>query len=31
MNANEEILACYADPDAGYPDTDPSLFEYRLC
>ena len=20
MNANEEVLAGYADPDAGYPD-----------
>ena len=23
MNANEEMLADYADPDAGYPDADP--------
>ena len=23
MNANEEMLAGYADPDAGYPDADP--------
>ena len=23
MNANEEMLACYADPDASYPDADP--------
>ena len=22
-NANEEMLAGYADPDAGYPDADP--------
>ena len=22
MNADEEILAGYADPDAGYPDAD---------
>ena len=22
MNANEEMLAGYADPDAGYPDAD---------
>ena len=33
MNANEEMLAGYADPNAGYPDTDPDAtqFEYRLC
>ena len=31
MNATEEILAGYADSDAGYPAADPSLFEYRLC
>ena len=24
MNANEEMLAGYADPDAGYPDADPA-------
>ena len=29
MNANEEMLAGYADPDASYPDA--TLFEYRLC
>ena len=23
MNANKEMLAGYADPDAGYPDADP--------
>ena len=23
MNANEEMLAGYADPDSGYPDADP--------
>ena len=23
MNANEEMLADYADPDASYPDADP--------
>ena len=23
MNANEAMLAGYADPDAGYPDADP--------
>ena len=23
LNANEEMLAGYADPDAGYPDADP--------
>ena len=23
MNANKEMLADYADPDAGYPDADP--------
>ena len=22
VNANEEVLAGYADPDAGYPDAD---------
>ena len=33
MNANEEMLAGYADPDACYPDTDTDAtwFEYRLC
>ena len=33
MNANEEMLAGYADPDPGYPDADPDAtwFEYRLC
>ena len=33
VNANEEMLACYADPDANYPDADPDAtqFEYRLC
>ena len=32
MNANEKMLAGYADPDASYPDADPdaSQFEYRL-
>ena len=23
VNANEEMLADYADPDSGYPDADP--------
>ena len=23
VNANKEMLAGYADPDAGYPDVDP--------
>ena len=23
LNANEEMLAGYADPDASYPDADP--------
>ena len=23
LNPNEEMLAGYADPDAGYPDADP--------
>ena len=23
MNANEDMLAGYADPDASYPDADP--------
>ena len=33
MNANEEMLSGYADPNAGYPDADPNstYFEYRLC
>ena len=40
MNVNEEMLASYAYPDAGYPDSDASypdadpdatLFECRLC
>ena len=33
MNANEDKLAGYADPDACYPDADPDAtkFEYRLC
>ena len=33
VNANEEMLAGYADPDAGYPDADPDAteIEYRLC
>ena len=32
MNANEELLAGYANPDVSYPDADPdaTLFEYRL-
>ena len=25
MNANEEMLAGYAEPDAGYPDAVPML------
>ena len=29
MNAYKEMLAGYADPDAGYPDA--TLFEYRFC
>ena len=31
MNANEEMLAGYADPDASYPDADPDAtkLEYR--
>ena len=24
MNANEEMLAGYADPDTSYPDADPN-------
>ena len=33
LNGNEEMLAGYAYPDAGYPDADPDAtkFEYRLC
>ena len=33
LNANEEMLVGYADPDADYPDADPdaTAFEYRLC
>ena len=33
MNANEEMLAGYADPDASYPDPNPDATksEYRLC
>ena len=33
MNANEEMLAGYAYPDAGFPDADPcaTKCEYRLC
>ena len=33
MNATEEMLAGYADPDASYPDANPDAtkFEYRLC
>ena len=31
MNVNEEMLAGYADTDAGYADPDATLFEYRLC
>ena len=33
VNANEEMLAGYADRDTGYPDADPDAtkFEYRLC
>ena len=32
MNANEEMLAGYANPDASQPDADPdaALFEYRF-
>ena len=33
MNANEDMLAGYVDPDASYPDADPDAtfkFEYRL-
>ena len=32
LNAKEEMLAGYANPDASYPDADPdaTLFEYRL-
>ena len=32
VNANEDMLTGYADPDAGYPGADPdaTLFEYRL-
>ena len=31
VNANEEMLAGYAEPDADYPDADPdaSYFECR--
>ena len=33
MNAYEEMLAGYADPDAGNPEADPdaTYFEYMLC
>ena len=33
MNANDEMLAGYADPDAIYPRAEPGAteFEYRLC
>ena len=33
MNANEDMLAVYADPDASYPDadSDATSFEYMLC
>ena len=33
MNANEEMLAGNAVPDASYPDAAPDadFFEYRLC
>ena len=33
LNANEEMLTGYAEPDVGYPDADPdaTYFEYRLC
>ena len=33
VNAHEEMLAGYADPDAGYPDvdSDATQFEYSLC
>ena len=33
VNAHEEMLAGYADPDASYPDAnlDANQFEYRLC
>ena len=25
VNANEEVLDSYADPDAGYPNADPDI------
>ena len=28
VNANEEMLAGYADPDAGYPDAYPNVTWY---
>ena len=33
MNANEEMLAGYTDPDDSYPYADPDAtqLEYRLC
>ena len=30
MNANEKMLAGYADPDASYPDADPDYVS-ELC
>ena len=33
MNAYDDMLAGYADPDVGYPFAGPdtTYFEYRLC
>ena len=29
MNANVEMLADFADPDASYPDADPDATEFE--
>ena len=29
MNANEEMLADYADPNASYPDADPDATKFE--
>ena len=31
MNANEEMFAGYADPDASYPDADPDASSLTKC
>ena len=31
MHANEEMLGCYTDPDAGYPYSDPDATSFELC